>query len=125
MQEYEFDLSTVDTVTVQANDGDEATHDFLNKIEDKVKRGTIPVEFEKTFRVRAKATGCTYHVAGVNRAEASDALRTYISERKDELLDEQSYGTERAFINDLSTEVDVEDEVDVTPEINSDGERIT
>lgn len=125
MKEYEFDLSTVNRIAVQASDGDEAIHDFLTEVERAVEQGRVPVEQEKTFRVRAQATDCTYHVAGKTRQEAEDALRRYIEERK-QMVDDSHFGPERSFIKDLSTETQVEKEVEgVDPEINTDGERIT
>jgi hypothetical protein len=123
MPTFEFDLSTVNSIEVEANDGEEAIHDLLVELEDLVSRGRIQANEVKTYDVEAKATGCVYRVAGMSAAEAEDNLRTFIQRERDALKENVLPGDPgNGLLTDLNTSCETVGEVEGDWDINRSGE---
>lgn len=122
MTEYEFDLSTVDSIEVEANNGDEAIERLHEAIEDRIEQGTIQANEVRTFDVKAQATGCIYRVAGMNAAEAEDNLHAFLKQQKQALQENVRHGDEGyGLICDLSTGAETIEEVEGSADIGRDG----
>ncbi len=122
MTTYEFDLTTVNSIEVEANDGEEAIKELERQIGEEARQGRVQANEVKTYDVEAKATGCIYRVAGMSAAEAEDNLRVFIKQQRDALKENVLHGDAgHGLLCDLNTSCETIEEVDGDWDIGRDG----
>ena len=125
MSEYEFDLSMVNEITVEAQNGDEAIEALLGTIERRVKNGSIQAREVKAFDVKSQGTGCRYVVEAHSQNEAETILRTYLENQRKEALDEiQPHQAGYDLLVDFNVACKTEGESTSPVEINREGRRV-
>lgn len=125
MTEYEFDLSKIDTLTVEAESQSGAIEALLGTIEQRAKATSIPMIALKVYKVRNEGIGCYYNVEGYSEADAEQTLVDYMQERRDEARENVDFGTpEHDLLTDLNITCETIREVEVDPEIDKDGNLI-